>query len=782
MRAAVSLLMIVFAVGGLASPTVYLSADYPSTARFSVPLAQGWLAAGEAPPGAVGLADFDGDGWYYLCYGEPPVEGEVLWRAGDKTLLVAEGPLNGHPGGELALLHPSPIETRPPGPAQSEPPQPFGGGVVEPALLARISEDSYRDALEELTQIPTRFSYTAGCDEAAELLCTALAEFGYQPGFHEYDLSGAGTVCLWDLSVPSSDHAFACGLTVVETEDGGSTWRMCPQTAGRYIRSVFFLDDDHGWAGAYDEVLITVDGGDTWEIRTTGWSGTARGLAFVDEQRGWACGNGFLSTTTDGGWSWSAVELDREIVLDGLDAEGAFIAAAGDAGLVALSSDGGASWAVVDTGAGEDLLDVDVLPGGDICAVGARGSVVFSDDGGATWSAGALDFSLFVYEVEFADALTGWAVGDNRHLFLTEDGGASWSAIQSADSDRFLALEVLNADELWLCGGEPPFAYYSADGGATLDGGEVETEEALEWRNVICDLHVDAAGTDEPALLLTAHYDSISEDPFNNAPGADDNGSGVVACLEAARVLAGERFRTPVRLALFSGEEQGLIGSSYYVAELVQEGSVGGVLNLDMYGYRDDEALDLRAVTRDDSLWLSEAYARGIDYTPAELVEYNDPGYYRSDHASFWRAGVPAIQIGENAGTEWNPYYHTTEDTIDKLDLGQCVAGARAAAATVLDLVPRVGAGSVLENVYAYPAPFRPAVGHQRLTFCNLPAGAELTVYDLTGARVYRADGLEGTHRWGAVNDAGRALASGVYLYVVSAGGESRSGKLTVIR
>jgi hypothetical protein len=295
---------------------------------------------------------------------------------------------------------------------------------------------------------------------------------------------------------------------------------------------------------------------------------------------------------------------------------------------------------------------------------------------------------------------------------------------------------------------------------------------------VVCEL---PSANDGPALLITAHYDSISNDPFNLAPGADDNGSGVSACLEIARACRGLTFETPVRIVLFSGEEQGLIGSSYYVADL-EEGDVGADLNLDMYAYRDDENYDLEVFTRDDSLWLSGAYDDGCGYTPAFEVETNDPEWYRSDHASFWRVGIPAVHVAEYAGTRIYPYYHTTEDTIDKMDLVQGVSGARAAAAAVLQLVPRGGQAEGLDAAYAFPNPFRPDRGHTTVTFRDLPAGTDLAVYDAAGSLVFEAGSLEGEYEWAVENSSGRRLASGVYLYRLAAHGEEKVGKLAVIR
>ncbi|MBE0697328.1 MAG: M20/M25/M40 family metallo-hydrolase, partial [Anaerolineaceae bacterium] len=89
---------------------------------------------------------------------------------------------------------------------------------------------------------------------------------------------------------------------------------------------------------------------------------------------------------------------------------------------------------------------------------------------------------------------------------------------------------------------------------------------ASQWKNLILTI----PGTQNPAevVILSAHYDSRSGNLLSAtdpAPGADDNGSGSAALLEAARILHGQTFPRTIRLIWFTGEEQGLYGSSAYV-------------------------------------------------------------------------------------------------------------------------------------------------------------------------------------------------------------------------
>jgi hypothetical protein len=95
---------------------------------------------------------------------------------------------------------------------------------------------------------------------------------------------------------------------------------------------------------------------------------------------------------------------------------------------------------------------------------------------------------------------------------------------------------------------------------------------------------------DEPGLIyvMSSHYDDCNGDCTNGtreAPGADDNGSGTSAVLEAARIMASHHFRGTIIFAVFDGEELGLWGSAHFADELKAKGVVVAAnLNNDIIG------------------------------------------------------------------------------------------------------------------------------------------------------------------------------------------------------
>jgi hypothetical protein len=184
--------------------------------------------------------------------------------------------------------------------------------------------------------------------------------------------------------------------------------------------------------------------------------------------------------------------------------------------------------------------------------------------------------------------------------------------------------------------------------------------------------------------ILGGHYDSISNtNPTMTAPGADDDASGTAAAMEAARVLAGYKLNATVVLAAWTAEEFGLHGARYYAKEAKRTGmDVGGMIQLDMIGYDPGNFIGLRAVSNAQSSWLlNDFWDANQDYSIGlNMMTSIDPTARSSDHAPFWDEGYPAIFAIE---TDFNDYYHTPQDTVDKMSFELVTRTTKAAIATI---------------------------------------------------------------------------------------------------
>ena len=174
-------------------------------------------------------------------------------------------------------------------------------------------------------------------------------------------------------------------------------------------------------------------------------------------------------------------------------------------------------------------------------------------------------------------------------------------------------------------------------------------------------------------LIICGHFDAIvwwdTTLASWNAPGADDNASGTVAALEAARIFSNYSWDPTIQFIGWAAEELGLYGSYHYAERADSlDLDIGGVLNFDMIGYMDDANLDCIIQRKDPPpLWLSSLlYEAGQTYVPS-LITYEVTSGGGSDWYPFAVYGFPSVGAAERAGTHWNPYYHDTTDKISTL-------------------------------------------------------------------------------------------------------------------
>ena len=177
-------------------------------------------------------------------------------------------------------------------------------------------------------------------------------------------------------------------------------------------------------------------------------------------------------------------------------------------------------------------------------------------------------------------------------------------------------------------------------------------------RNVIADL----PGTDPAGeiVLLGGHFDS-----WDPAQGADDDGSGVAAVLEAARILKsiGVPPRRTIRFAFFSGEEQACLGSrAYVVAHGKELDRHEAVLIMDEgaqapHGFAIQGRSDLEAAVAARLAPLTALGASGVSLEAS----------FDQDHAPFVAVGVPAFTLWVDAG-DYDTRHHTVADTFEHVD------------------------------------------------------------------------------------------------------------------
>lgn len=208
-----------------------------------------------------------------------------------------------------------------------------------------------------------------------------------------------------------------------------------------------------------------------------------------------------------------------------------------------------------------------------------------------------------------------------------------------------------------------------------------------------------AAGVEKPWIGIGAHYDHLGRGGTGNSlahkdeigqvhPGADDNASGTSAVLAIGEALAKQPRRRNVLLALWSGEELGLIGSNAFVTSLpFPLDQMEAYLNFDMVGRMQDNRLTVQAAGT-SPLWAKVIEQANVS-AGFDLQIQADP-YQPTDVASFNLAGVPCLNFFTGSHLD----YHRPTDTSDKInfeDLDRVVefAGAIARRVEYLDSAPQ---------------------------------------------------------------------------------------------
>lgn len=190
---------------------------------------------------------------------------------------------------------------------------------------------------------------------------------------------------------------------------------------------------------------------------------------------------------------------------------------------------------------------------------------------------------------------------------------------------------------------------------------EAWSYEGADCFNVVA--RINGTTLKDEFVIISAHYDSISID--ETAPGANDNAVAVAVCMEIVRLIQTHvnLNRTLLFLA-FAGEEQAFLGSQAWIQQHQGDLSkIVAVINLDMVGFGNY----LTIIKNEQSDWLADliiATAAPVNISYAKTNSLY-PETARFDHDSFWSVNIPCVSLF--GGGAIYPYYHTSEDTIDKI-------------------------------------------------------------------------------------------------------------------
>jgi len=285
------------------------------------------------------------------------------------------------------------------------------------------------------------------------------------------------------------------GYEVLQTTDGGQSWRQIPDQFKHKIRSVWFVTPERGWALTIDrDILATTDGGLTWSLQRK--AGTVKlklfgqrrqpemeqpeqidELFFIDEQYGWVWGGGrkdqyaeqpgIMLVTVDGGQNWNSVPFPFEQNVSDiffLDRTSAW--ASSLEGALYRTTDGGLNWTKIQTKLPEDvfrsLFFVDENSG---WGVGRTGRIAKTEDGGRTWmKIYKIKDQFKMRDIFFTDKNHGWAVGENGAILYTPDAGESWLNASAVVPYQLTKIVFISNQAGFAAGLGGAILKYDADG------------------------------------------------------------------------------------------------------------------------------------------------------------------------------------------------------------------------------------------------------------------------------------------------------------------------------
>jgi len=216
-------------------------------------------------------------------------------------------------------------------------------------------------------------------------------------------------------------------------------------------------------------------------------------------------------------------------------------------------------------------------------------------------------------------------------------------------------------------------------------------DPALRGQYIVIGAHFDHLGTSTEGAL-------DPDDTHAVRRGADDNASGTAAVLELARLLAASPTRRSIIFANFSGEEECLLGSAYFVEHSpVPVDSIAAMLNFDMVGRMRNDKLIVYGITTAKELpsLLDSATA-----TSGLRITAQGDGFGASDQSSFFAKDIPVLHFF----TDLHDDYHRASDIPERISAAgeaRVVAVAERVAREIGDRRPRL---TFVRAVAAAPA------------------------------------------------------------------------------
>ena len=350
-------------------------------------------------------------------------------------------------------------------------------------------------------------------------------------------------------------------------------------------------------------------------------------------------------------------------------------------------------------------VGTDWLPLGFSSSETVQGEVVVVNYGITASELNYNDYGTVNARGKIAIAKQGTPDGDNPHGQFARFEAVRWKAVAARNAGA-RALLVIASQDNFKDDRLNKLAYDNSAGDAGLPVIVISRRTAdriMGLQNLTISLTTDIVRNETPAynvagmiegsdpllknevIVIGAHYDHLGRGGEGSGSlaarsgeihhGADDNASGTAGVLELARLFATQKPKRTLVFIAFSGEEEGLLGSNYYVNHpLLPLTNTVAMINMDMIGRMKDHRLSIGGVGTAKE-WRDIMSA---DAEKTFQLTLTEDGFGPSDHSSFYAKQIPVLFFWTGTHND----YHKPSDTSEKINYDD--------EARILEMVARI--------------------------------------------------------------------------------------------
>jgi photosystem II stability/assembly factor-like uncharacterized protein len=272
------------------------------------------------------------------------------------------------------------------------------------------------------------------------------------------------------------------GGTIIHTTDGGTTWLVQNSNVESFIVSIFFLDENRGWALTIKDtppfgtiILNTTNGGEHWDATVYPVENIFMNTVFFFDSLNGFLGGSKIAGTTDGGLTWHNAHIDSNMI-SGLPVHnfnffnrqfgyacGGFIDLAG---VVWRTTDYGLNWSA--TGISPDqIFDLYIIDSLNAISLSGDPEGFFgvgdirSTDAGETWSYNILPIYALSFAIDFRTETEAWSASGFKFLY-TSDKGEEWIEKPIPDSAVIYNLQFTDSSTGYAVGQNGVILKYDA--------------------------------------------------------------------------------------------------------------------------------------------------------------------------------------------------------------------------------------------------------------------------------------------------------------------------------